>query len=67
MQLMCFGSKMITVPYLLTKPGGLDLPQRGLDRDSQSRHCQEVSLDDRENLDRFKKLVSTTIAININF
>ena len=41
------------------KPGGLDLSRRGLDRDSWSRHCQEVSLDDRENLDSFKKLVST--------
>ncbi len=34
---------------LFYKPGGLDL----------SRHCQDVSVDDRENLDSFKKLVST--------
>ncbi len=40
-------------------PGGLDLSWRGLHRDSRSRHCQDVSLDARENLNSFKKLVST--------
>ena len=30
-----------------------------LDRDSQSRHWQRASLDSQENLDTFKKLVST--------
>ena len=39
--------------------GGLDLSQRGLDRDSQSQHQKKVSLDGRENIDSFKKLVST--------
>jgi hypothetical protein len=43
----------------LTKQGGLDLSRRGLDRDSWSRHQKRVSLDGRENLDSFKKLVST--------
>ncbi len=38
---------------------GLDLSRRGLDRDSQSRRQKRVSLDGRENLDSFKKLVST--------
>jgi len=35
------------------------LSRRGLDRDSRSRHRKKVSLDGRENLDSFKKLVST--------
>ena len=39
--------------------GGLDLSQRGLNRDSQSQHQKKVSLDGRENIDSFKKLVST--------
>ena len=39
--------------------GGLDLSRRGLDRDSRSRRQKRVSLDGRENLDSFKKLVST--------
>ncbi len=39
--------------------GGLDLSRRGLDRDSRSWHQKKVSLDGRENLDSFKKLVST--------
>ncbi len=39
--------------------GGLDLSRSCLNRDSQSRHWQKVSLDGRENLDSFKKLVST--------
>ncbi len=39
--------------------GGLDLSQRGLDRDSRSRHQKKVSLDGPENLDSFKKLVLT--------
>jgi hypothetical protein len=42
-----------------TTPGGLDLSRLDLDRDSQSRHIKKVSLDGRENLDCFKKLVST--------
>jgi hypothetical protein len=42
-----------------TKVGGLDLSRRGLNRDSRSRHQKKVSLDGRENLDSFKKLVST--------
>ena len=42
----------------LTKVGGLDLSRRGLDRDSQSRRRQRVSLESRENLDSVKKLVS---------
>jgi hypothetical protein len=44
---------------LIPKPGGLDLSRRGLNRDSRSRHQKKVSLDGRENLDSFKKLVST--------
>ena len=39
--------------------GGLHLSWRGLDRDSRSRHQNKVSLNGRENLDSFKKLVST--------
>ncbi len=35
------------------------MSRRGLDRDSRSRHRKKVSLDSRENLDSFKKLVST--------
>ena len=35
------------------------MSRRGLDRDSRSRHQKKVSLDGRENLDSFKKLVST--------
>ena len=35
------------------------MSRRGLDRDSRSRHRKKVSLDGRENLDSFKKLVST--------
>ncbi len=31
-----------------SKPGGLDLSRRGLDRDSRSRHRKKVSLDDRD-------------------
>ncbi len=42
-----------------SKPGGLDLSRRNLDRESQSQHWQRVSLDSRKNLDTFKKLVST--------
>ncbi len=42
-----------------SKPGGLNLSQRGLYRDSQSRRWQKVSLVSWENLDNFKKLVST--------
>ncbi len=45
--------------YKLDNPGGLDLSRRGLDRDSRSRHRTKVSLDVRENLKSFKKLVST--------
>ncbi len=41
-----------------SKLGGLNLFWSCLDQDSQSRHCQQVFLDDRENLDSFKKLVS---------
>ena len=51
-----FLSQVIEV---LCKVGGLDLSRRGLDRDSRSRHRKKVSLDGRENLDSFKKLVST--------
>ncbi len=40
-------------------PGGLDLSRRGLDRDSRSQHQKKVCLNSRENLDSFKKLVST--------
>ncbi len=39
--------------------GGLDLSRRGLDWDSRSRLQKRVSLDGRENLNSFKKLVST--------
>ncbi len=35
------------------------MSRRGLDRDSQSRRQKRVSLDGQENLDSFKKLVST--------
>jgi hypothetical protein len=42
-----------------SKPGGLDLSRRDLDQESQSQHWQRVSLDSQENLDTFKKLVST--------
>ncbi len=42
-----------------SKPGGLDLSRRGLDRDSQSQHQKKVSFDGWENLDTFKKLVSS--------
>ncbi len=49
----------ITFSIIYCKPGGLDLSQRGLDQDSRSRHLQKVSLDSWENLDNFKKLVST--------
>jgi hypothetical protein len=35
------------------------LSRRGLDRDSRSRRQKRVSLDGRENLNSFKKLVST--------
>ncbi len=45
--------------YELINLGGLNLSRRGLDRDSQSRHQKKVSLDGRENLNSFKKLVST--------
>ncbi len=38
---------------VVPKPGGLDLSQHGLDRDSWSWHWQIVSLDSRENLDNF--------------
>jgi hypothetical protein len=31
--------------YVFSNLGGLDLSQRGLDRDSQSQHRQRVSLD----------------------
>jgi hypothetical protein len=41
------------------EPGGLDLSRRDLHRESRSLHWQRVSLDSRENLDTFKKLVST--------
>jgi hypothetical protein len=47
--------KKITTIYA----GGLDLSRSCLNRDSQSRHWQKVSLDGRENLESFKKLVST--------
>ncbi len=45
---------------------------RGLDRDSQFRHWQRVGLDSQENLDNFKKLVSTieksrSTSRNLNF
>ncbi len=39
--------------------GGLNLSRRGLDRDSRSRRQIRVSLNGRENIDSFKKLVST--------
>jgi hypothetical protein len=39
--------------------GGLDLSRRGHDRDSQSQHWKKVRIDGRDNLDNFKKLVST--------
>jgi hypothetical protein len=39
--------------------GGLDLSRSCLDRDSWSRHWQRAGLDSRENLDSFKKFVST--------
>ncbi len=42
-----------------SKHGGLDLSWRGLDRDSWSRRQKRVSLNGRENLDGFKKLVLT--------
>ncbi len=42
-----------------TKPGGLDLSWSCLDRESWSWHCQRVSLNSWENLDIFKKCVST--------
>ncbi len=45
--------------WLLHKPGGLDLSWRGLDWDSRSRHWQRVGFDGWENLNNFKKLVST--------
>jgi hypothetical protein len=41
------------------KPGGLDLSGSCLDWDSRSWHWQRAGLDSRENLDTFKKLVST--------
>ncbi len=52
---------MITILKLAysSNLGGLDLSRQGLDRDSRSRHQKKVSLDGRENLDSFKKLVST--------
>ncbi len=60
------GSKMVRFGCLgpqkkanFSNPGGLDLSRRGLDRDSWSRRQKSISLDGRENLDSFKKLVST--------
>jgi hypothetical protein len=41
------------------KPGGLNLSRSCLDRDSQSQHWQRAGLNSRENLNTFKKLVST--------
>ncbi len=41
------------------KSGGLDLSRRGLDQDSQSWLWQKANFDGWENLDNFKKLVST--------
>ena len=52
-------AQLKTVLKEISKPGGLDLSRRGLDRDSQSRHRKKVSLDGRENLDTKKKSVST--------
>ncbi len=46
-------------PCDFVKSGGLDLSRLCLDRDTRSRHWQKVSLDSREILDTFKKLVST--------
>jgi hypothetical protein len=40
------------------KHGGLDLSQRGLDQDSQSRRQKSISLDVMDILDGFQKLVS---------
>ncbi len=51
-------SYMIPASLIFSNPGCLDLSQRGLDRDSQSQRQKRVSLDCRENLDSFKKLVS---------
>ncbi len=52
-------SQQVSLANVQSKPGGLNLSQRGLDWDSQSRHWQRVSLDGQENLDNFKKLVLT--------
>jgi hypothetical protein len=54
-------SYLITLPKRNTNssPGGLDLSRRGLDRDSRSRQRKKVSLNGREDLDSFKKLVLT--------
>jgi hypothetical protein len=43
----------------LIKPGGLNLSWSCLDWDSQSRHWQRAGLDSWENLNTFRKLVST--------
>jgi len=40
---------------LCSNPGGLDLSRRCFDQDSRSQHRQKVCLNNRENLDIFKK------------
>ncbi len=49
----------LIIKGFIHKPGGLDLSRLCLSRDSWSQHWQKVSLDCWENLDSFKKLVST--------
>ncbi len=45
--------------FLVFLPGRESLSRTCLDRDSQSQHCQKVSLDSQENLNTFKIFVST--------
>ena len=59
METYFFFNKSCYTTFNLINLGGLDLSQRGLDRDSRSQHQKKVSLDIQENLDSFKKLVST--------
>ena len=49
----------LIIKGFIHKPGGLDLSRSCLSQDSWSEHWQKVSLDRWENLDSFKKLVST--------
>jgi len=52
--------------HIISNPGGLDLSRSGLDQDSPLRRQKRVSLDSRENLDSFKKLVSTRWTFSIS-